>query len=180
MQPSITWCAWGAMCHGVTTVACCVVWVVGSESRPGHRHRAGDCGCIATCEHAEFGHWRCVSCLVVLAHHVCCPATSAWCAWVVTHTTAAWCHVVVVGLHSLVKPMGVMLLCGDVAHSVGVCVGVSVACVCWVGHASGTGITGPLVFRHTWPRLKELYVFGACGGKTINVHGVPCTMFELL
>jgi len=34
---------------------------------------------------------------------------------------------------------------------------------------SDTGITGPLVFRHTWPCLKELSVGGTCGGKR-DVH----------
>jgi len=68
----------------------------------------------------------------------CCPAASAWFVWLVTHTTAAWCHVVVVGLHSLVKPIGVMLLCGDVSHSVGGLRG----CVCCVR------VLGEACFRH--------------------------------
>ena len=57
----------------------------------------------------------------------CCPATSAWCVWVSTHTTAAWCHVVA-GLHYLVKHMVVIVLCGDVAHSVCFCVVCRVCC----------------------------------------------------
>lgn len=35
-------------------------------------------------------------------------------------------------------------------------------CGVMLRYASGTGITGPLVFRHNWPRLKVLAVSGTC------------------